>query len=343
MESSHLKLDCPTPEELGEWLMDENRPEIATHVESCPKCQDIVDGYRKVDELSKECFRPAPGFVRRIQDSCAREAERAEADQLLQGLFSPASQPSRSSGAFTWGRYLGLAASLLIVAMLSALLTARFLTPSTGQPELAVANVSSQELPQAPVLAVRPPQVYAPLPPSRHAYPSAAQAPHQADIPEQIASTDHTGFSLADSRRLQLNRTTTPQNADDVAMVSNGGSSMRNATGTHPVVLLPSEIEHVWIADNPTSFQKYIRQIQQEHPEEIAEVSGPDELGIMTLHLHTNDLGVQYLVDTLYDKGKWTLLSANYPQPGRDSEVAFREQPTDYTLKILTAEVTPGE
>ncbi|MBQ4481390.1 MAG: hypothetical protein II943_12225 [Victivallales bacterium] len=340
MERTHLKSDCPSPEQLGEWLMDGNRPEIAAHVENCANCQNIMDGYRKVDELSKECFRPDPGFVQRIQAGCAREAERAEADQLLQSLFPPQDdQPPRSSAAFNWGRYLGMAATLIVVALLSALLTARFLTPGPEmQSELASANAV------APALVPQP-LVYAPAPNSNRTFvASSAQAPRQADFPEQIASASHAGFSLADSRRLQLNRRTSSQSAmDDVAMVSNDGAEMRSNTGLRPVVLLPAEIEHVWLADNSTSFQKHIRQIQQEHPEEITEVSGPDELGIMTLRLHTNDLGVQYLVDALYKQGKWTLLSANYPQPGRDFEVAFREQPTDYTLKILTAEATPDE
>ena len=319
--------------------MGDANPQVASHVDTCPQCQAILEGYRQVDRLSKQCFRPKVSLTAQIQEACAREADRMAADQLLEEYFPQESASSTKHHTIWAGRFWSIAASLVVVAMLSALVTANYVNRKPRQSDLASLNEV------VPMLAMKPSAPVNPSETTRLA--TNAQQPsylaHEpmgrstvANLPEQIPSATHGGFSLADSRRLQLNRTTQNAPLDDVAMVSNDGLAMKSSSGPRKLVLLPSEIEHVWLANGAIASEELIRQAQKKHPELIEEVSGPDELGIVTMRCHTNDMGVQYMVDTLFQKGEWTLLSANYPQPGRDAEVAFREQPTTYTLHILT-------
>ena len=119
-------------------------------------------------------------------------------------------------------------------------------------------------------------------------------------------------------------------------MVSSDGQRAGTASGIRKLTLMPEEIEQVWMASEQLSAQEFLRQTQEEHPEILEEATEPDEEGIVTIRLKAADVSVQELADVLFEHGKWSLLSPNYPQPGRRAEIAFQEQPTHYTLKILT-------
>ena len=312
--------------------MDEANPQVASHVASCAQCQKVLEGYRQVDSLSRRCFRPKVRLTEQIQAACAHEAERMAADQLLQELSPKKASSSTGSRSFGWRRIWYVAAALVIVAMLSALTTANYMN-RYSVPQSTEAS--------APMLALRniepgTPHALASAQPSVQPANMPSVPPLQAELPEQPAATDRGGFSLADSRCLQLKRISRHGDMNEMTMVSSEGRPMRMSPGLHQPIRLPSEIEQVWIANGNLASEEFIRQVQKTHPDLVEEVSGPDDLGILTVRFHTDDMGVQYMVDTLFQQGKWTLLSANYPQPGCADEVAFHEQPTNYTLKILT-------
>ena len=320
MENSQNQVNCPTPEELGAYLLDaEGDVRITEHLQNCVSCQKVLEEFRQVDALTEECFRPTPGLAQRIQSACLREAEREDADRIWQTMIE---SPKHMPGGFRWHRLLSMAAALVVVAGLSALTTAVFLR----QQPAAKAMISDAAAPmQAQSFALSPTPVYRTAVPAR-----------QSVASEQIATQSNEGFSLADSRRLQLNRSSSDESIADVAMVSSDAKRLPANIGFRQLALLPSEIEHVWIDSGDLSAKDFVQQTRQEHPEILEEVTEPDEYGIVTLRLKAADVSVQELVDVLYQRGKWSLLSANYPQPGQSDEIAFQEQPTNYTLKILT-------
>ncbi len=316
METSQAtQSTCPQPEEIGAYLLDhEGDAHLGEHLRTCAKCQQVADEYRQLDVVGAQCFRPQPGLASRIQTACLREAERAEADALCESIVPP-----RNAPRLRWHAVLATAAALVAVAVLSALTTAAFLRPRSDMPLMAEAEIPNSQQ----VISVSP----------------AYRAPvvrQTADALPQIAAQSHPGFSLADSRRLQLSRRHRDEAMESLAKVSSDARRVPSGTTLRQLALLPEEIEQVWIASDLLSAQEFVQQTQREHPEILAGVSEPDDQGIVTLRLQATDLSVQELADILYQHGKWTLLSANYPQPGRGAEVAFQEQPTRYTLKILT-------
>ena len=320
MENSQNQVNCPTPEELGAYLLDaDGDVHITEHLRDCVSCQKVLEEFRQIDAVTTQCFRPTPGLAQRIQSACRREAEREEADRIWQTMVEA---PKHTPGGFQWQRLLAMAASLVVVAGLSALTTAVFLRQQPANPPM----LSDTEVPQT-----SPKFVLSSTP-----VPHAAAPVRQSVASEQIATQSNEGFSLADSRRLQLNRSSHDESIADVAMVSSDAKRLPTNLGFRQLALLPSEIEHVWIDSGELSAKEFVQQTRHEHPEILEEVTEPDEYGIMTLRLKAADVSVQELVDVLYQHGKWSLLSANYPQPGQSDEIAFQEQPTNYTLKILT-------
>lgn len=316
MENSQNQVNCPTPEELGAYLLeDDGDVRITEHLRNCVPCQKVLEEFRQVDAVTTQCFRPVPGLAQRIQSACLREAEREEADRIWQTMVEA---PKHTPGGFRWRRLLAMAASLVVVAGLSALATAVFLRQQPANTPM-IADAGVPQASQSFVLSPTP--VY-----------NAAAPLRQSVATEQIATQSNEGFSLADSRRLQLNR----ESIADVAMVSSDAKRLPANIGFRQLALLPSEIEHVWIDSGDLPAKEFVQQTRNEHPEILEEVTEPDEYGIMTLRLKAADVSVQELVDVLYQHGKWSLLSANYPQPGQSDEIAFQEQPTNYTLKILT-------
>ena len=318
MENSQTQLTCPTPEELGAFLLDNDDVQMAEHVRGCAKCQQVLDEFRQVDAVTTQCFRPLPGLAGRIQSACQREAERMEADRVCQELSGMTVPTVRR---FRWQPVLAMAASLVVVAVVSALTTATFLRQPAVSTQVATEALQPQRLvaPPAPVYLAAAPAV-----------------PRQPVQPQQIAAESHEGFSLADSRRLQLDRRAHDDAVAEVAMVSSEGRRLSANNSIRQLTLLPDEIEQVWIASDELSAQEFVQQTRKEHPEILEEASEPDEEGITTLRLNASDVAVQELVDILYQHGKWSLLSANYPQPAQGNEVAFQDRPMKYTLKILS-------
>ena len=318
MENSQTQLTCPTPEELGAFLLDNDDVQIAEHVRGCAKCQQVLDEFRQVDAVTTQCFRPRAGLASRIQAACQHEAERMEADRVCQELAGMAVPTVRR---FRWLPVLAAAAALVIVAVVSALTTASFLRQPTASTQIATESLHPQRL------------VASPAPVYLATAPAAARPAVQ---PQQIVAESHEGFSLADSRRLQLDRRVHDDAIGDVAMVSNDARRLASPTGFRQMALLPDELEQVWVASDELAAQEFLRQTQKEHPEILEDFTEPDEFGIMTIRLQANDLAVQDLVDVLHQHGKWSLLSANYPQPAQGNEVAFQDRPMKYTLKILS-------
>ena len=267
----------------------------------------VLAQYRQVDSLTQRIFRAPAGLVGRIQQACIQEAENQSAEQLWEQL-APTSPRQH-----IWRPLLATAAALVIVAFLSALLTAEFVRSDSS-----VASTA-----EMPALAIQPmPSYLPPLP--------APAVDHRV----QIAAEDHEGFSLVDSRRLQLESS---HDADDLTMVSSTPSQPHSAMSLRQLILLPNTVEHVWISRQGQPPVAALQEIQRDYPELVDKLSEPDELGIVTLTLQMTDQRVQALVNALDSSQKWTLLSPGYPQPKQEDLVAFRDQPLQYTLKLLPA------
>ena len=303
---------CPKPEDLCELLDGSENEELSRHIRNCPKCQANLDQFRQVDSLVRKAYAAPAGLSVRIQEACAKEAERQEAEQLWAELAPKLSV--RKPRRFFTEQLLATAAALVGVAVLSAVITARHYH----------ANESAAALADAIALP-RPKPVYVakPLP----------VAP-RTEVPVQIAAQGDEGFSLADSRQLQLARA---HALESLEMVSSDARQPHAATTLRQLVLLPNSVEHVWISKHGQAPLDTLRKIQKDYPEGIEEISAPDELGIVTVKLQMTDQRVQAMVNALEASGDWNLLSPGYPQPGQEEFVAFRDQSMQYTMKLLPA------
>ena len=141
---NNLPSACPKTEELGMYYdVPEDFPEIDAHVKQCHGCRKTIEAYRMLDEAIGEELndcRPPKELTENIISACAREAEEAEAERIADEWMTPEPETSESRRGY-YTAIFRYAASLLAVAALSALVTAKWITSAPAhQNEVSLAE-----------------------------------------------------------------------------------------------------------------------------------------------------------------------------------------------------------
>lgn len=302
--NSSFANSCPSAEVLAEFAFDQADDAVKAHLEACPKCQAAVEKEIRLSELIDSCCAPPADLAARIQAACRKEAAAVEAERLFDEVLPR--QPLRNWG-FT---PLRIAAALVATALLSALLTASWFNNSAHQVSSAV-----------PVMAL--------------ALPEESAADAQPLYAANVATEPESGFSLLDSRRLAPKHEVHPQINNAIQTVSTDGDFSRRDQHITQLHRIDDEVTQVWLTGNRIPLQETINRLEKEHSGLFEQVTPADDLGIVTLRINGTDLDIQKVVDTLHERGKWTLLSPEYPQPGQANRIAFMNRPVKYTMKLI--------